>query len=70
MLYYSEFSETRRSFMTIVFQFYFSIYHEGVRKSGGIENGWNMSISGLQSNVTLLRKNVYLKENYRNNGRH
>jgi len=29
-----------------------------------------MSISGLQSDVTLLCKNVYLKENYRNNGRH
>jgi len=29
-----------------------------------------MSISGLQSDVTLLHKNVYLTENYRNNGRH
>jgi hypothetical protein len=56
--------------MTIVFQFYFSIYNEGVRKSGGIGNRWNVSIFGLQSNVTLLGKNVYLKEHYRNSGRH
>jgi len=47
--------------MTIVFQFYFSIYHEGVRKSGGIGNRWNMSIFGLQSNVTLLGKMYTLK---------
>jgi len=48
--------------MTTVFLFYFSIHHEGVRKSGCIGNGWNMSISGLQSDVTFFCKTVYLKK--------
>jgi hypothetical protein len=53
-----------------VFQFYFSTHQELARKSGGTGSGWNVSISGLQSDVTLLCENVCLKENYGNNGRH